>query len=72
MIPAPAVLASIPCRAAAHGCSSDNVVGVVLILVLVGAAVLGALATVWFRWERGPFLRVMRLLSWMPRGRWPR
>jgi hypothetical protein len=67
-----AMLASIPCRATAHGCSSDNLVGVLLIVLLIGAAVMGALALVWFHWERGPFWRVMRLLSWTPRGRTPR
>lgn len=55
--------ASTPCRATAHGCSSDNLVGVLLIALLIGAAVMGVLAWVWFGWERGPFWAVMRLLS---------
>jgi len=62
-------LASTPCRATPHGCSSDNLIGVLLIAILVGAAVVGALAWVWFRWERGPFWTVMRLLNRTPRER---
>jgi hypothetical protein len=67
-----AVLASTPCRATTHGCSSDNLVGVLLIVLLIGAAGIGAMAWVWFRWERGPFWTVMRLLSRTPRERGPR
>jgi hypothetical protein len=63
---------AVPCRATARGCPSDNVLGVLLIAVVLGAVILGVLAWIWFRWERGPFWRVVRLLSWIPRGRRPR
>jgi hypothetical protein len=57
---------SAPCRATARGCPGENIVGTALIVFVVGAAVAGVLASVWFRWERGPFWVLMRLLNRTP------
>jgi hypothetical protein len=60
---------SVPCRATARGCPSNNMFGVLLIALFLGAVILGVLAWVWFRWERGPFWTVMRVLNRISRRR---
>jgi hypothetical protein len=65
------ILTTIPCHARENGCGDGNVVGVIVLVILFCGAVTGLLAWVWFRWERGPFWRLMNLLSggWKRRGR---
>jgi hypothetical protein len=54
---------STPCRASEKGCGGGNVVGVILLVFLAAGAILGVLSWIWFRWERGPFMTIMRVLA---------
>jgi hypothetical protein len=54
---------STPCRATEKGCAGDNVLGVIALALLAAGVVASVLAWIWFRWERGPFPTIMRLLS---------
>jgi hypothetical protein len=51
------------CRATAKGCTADNVIGIVIVVLLFGALVVGVLSWIWFRWGRGPFPAIMNLLA---------
>jgi hypothetical protein len=54
---------STPCRASERGCGGDDIAGVILLVLLGGGVILGVLSWIWFRWERGPFWLIMRLLG---------
>jgi hypothetical protein len=54
---------SIPCRASERGCGGSNVLGVILLVFLGLAAIVGILSWVWSRWERGPFPLIMRIFG---------
>jgi hypothetical protein len=58
---------STPCRLRETGCAGGNVIGVILLALLVAGVVVSVLAWIWFRWERGPFPTIMRLLSMLRR-----
>jgi hypothetical protein len=52
-----------PCQAQIHGCHQATWVQIAAVVVFVGGAVMAVLAWIWFRWERGPFWIVIRLLT---------
>jgi hypothetical protein len=60
----PGLLAvAVPCQARPNGCSSDNVTGVVLIVLLAAALIFLVSAAIWFHWSRGPFPWLMRIVT---------
>jgi hypothetical protein len=69
----PYLLAAASCESDGEGaCPGENLVVVALIVFLVFAFALGIMAWVWFRWERGPFWAVMRILTCTREKRGPR
>jgi hypothetical protein len=58
-----AQMAVVPCKAAEHGCAGEDLIGIVLVVILSAGAVMGVLAWISFRWQRGPLWLVMRLFG---------
>jgi uncharacterized membrane protein YeiB len=57
------------CRAAEAGCNNGDLLGLILLAILAFGFLLAISAWLWFRWERGPFGWIMRVLGWRPPGR---